>query len=470
MRATAGQWKALLLAAALTLQACAGPRPGVGEFGAVKGHIGGVATVEPNAAVVAQDVLSAGGTAVDATVAAFFTLTVTYPVGAGIGGGGTCVVYDPKQNEAQTLEFLAGLPGKPGPFAVPGVVRGLAALHARYGRIAWSALVAPAERMARVGYTLSRALVTRLREVDAAGLLTPALRKPYENRDGSLKGEGEKVVDFELAGTLSRLRAFGAGTLYGGQAGRLLAEANQAVGGTVTLDDLRAYRPVWRQTRTLRFGDEVGHVALPPPAGGDVLAKLLEALRPASSRADAAQVLAATEKAYPAARPGQLGPAGDAVVVAGDREGSTVSCAFTMGRPFGTGQVAGQTGVLMAPVANREEAMLAPMLVANQNVRQGYLAIASTGGWQGPIATALVALALLEDGTDLKAALAAPRAVKLGPDGPVEREQGPPGTAGATSIGNVQVVWCPGGLVSRAVSCRYGTDPRGHGLARGQVF
>ena len=470
LRTQTGQWTALALASALLLAACSDKRPPVGEIGAVVGHIGGIATDEPHAAVVGQDVLSAGGTATDAAIAAFFTLTVTYPVGAGIGGGGICIAYDAKSNEAQTLEFLAGSPATPGPFAVPGAVRGLAALHARYGRVGWGGLVAPAEKMARFGHSMSRALISRLHEADAAGLLTPGVRQKYARGDGSLKGEGEKQVDFELAGMLSRIRALGAGTIYGGQAGRQLVDAAEAAGGSLTLDDLRAYRPVWRQTGTLKFGDERGHIALPPPQGGAVLFELLEALRPTRTRSDEARLLAATEKIYASLGPGPQAPAGDAVIVAGDREGSAVACAFSMGTPFGAGRLAQDVGVLMAPVAGREQAFLAPMLVANHNINQGYLAIAASGGQTAPIATALVALALLEDGAELKAAMAASRAARLRPEGPLIRDDGGRSGPSAQSLGNVQAVWCPNGLQRGPSTCGYASDPRGHGLARGQAF
>ena len=77
----------LLSVVTIVLAACGGPRPPVGQIGNVSGFLGVVATDEPNAALVARDALSAGGSAVDAAVAAFFMLSVTYPAGAGVGGG-----------------------------------------------------------------------------------------------------------------------------------------------------------------------------------------------------------------------------------------------------------------------------------------------------------------------------------------------------------------------------------------------
>ena len=453
---------------------CGRDAPPIGQVGAIAGFIGGAATDEPNATVVALDVLSAGGNAVDAAVAGFFALTVTYPVGAGLGGGGACVVYDTKTNEAQTAEFLAGRPAAEGPYAIPGAVRGLATMHARYGRLAWSALVAPAEKLARFGHPMSRALASQLQLADAAGLLTAATRAPFQRPDGSLKAEGDKVERLDLAGTLGSIRAQGAGALYGGPLGHALVEAAKAVGSNMGMDDLRAYRPVQRATRSIEFGNEKAHTALPPPLGGSVLYDLLEGLRSRGIREDPARLLAATAKAYGGASVDAAAAlSADAALAAGDREGGAVACGFTMGKPFGAGVIAQSVGVPLAPVAGREEALLAPLVLANHNVNQGFMAVAASGGWAAPIAAALVGLALAQDGGELTDAVAAPRAVRLTPEGPVHREEGWRGGGGGAlppaPIGRVQAIWCPAGLVRGQRGCRFASDPRGHGLAGGQV-
>ncbi len=476
LRTRTGQWTCLVAgAAAVLLGACTDNRPAVGRIGAVEGFLGGVATDEPRATVVAEDVLSAGGTAVDAAIAAFFTLTVTYPVGAGLGGGGTCVVFDPKTNAAQTMEFLAGRPAAGGAFAVPGAVRGLATLHARYGRLNWSSLVAPAEQMARFGHPISRALAKRL-VASAAKIAQDSVLTELFHSNGSLKQEGDTLIQIALATTLSQIRARGAGDLYGGPSGRTFVAAARAHGAAITMADLRSYKPVWRETRTLKFGDEVGHVALPPPAGGAVLHDLLQTLRPADARRDNARILEATAKAY-AANPGDpMRQTGDASVVVGDREGAVVACSFSIGPPFGAGRVAREAGIILTPVENRENSFSAPMVVANQNVTQGFLAIAASGGWGGPTATALVALALLEDGAELSSAIAAPRLARLSPERPFVYEEGadlsslPEAGQMVPAIGRVYVVWCASGFARAPQTCRFAADGRGYGLARGQVY
>src|SRR3546814_9738267 len=73
-----------------------------GQIDYLKGFVGGVAADEPRAALVARDILSAGGSAADAAAAAALTYAVTYPSGGGLGSGGVCVVGDPAKKRAET--------------------------------------------------------------------------------------------------------------------------------------------------------------------------------------------------------------------------------------------------------------------------------------------------------------------------------------------------------------------------------
>ena len=149
------------------VSACGDTKLPLGVVGYVEGNFGGVVSDEPTAALIARDVLSAGGTAADAAVALYFTLSVTYPSAAGLGGGGVCIVHDGATTKVEAIDFTTGRPARRpldgGPeFAVPGSVRGMAALHARYGRLRWSQVVQPAERLARFGHPISRAFAREI--------------------------------------------------------------------------------------------------------------------------------------------------------------------------------------------------------------------------------------------------------------------------------------------------------------------
>ncbi|TAN70519.1 MAG: gamma-glutamyltransferase, partial [Magnetospirillum sp.] len=102
-----GRWIAAA-AAILAVGACdtVEKRP-VGTVGHVRGFAGMVAADEPRAALAGRNVLSAGGTAVDAATAMYFTLAVTYPSAASLGGGGSCIVHDNGGKKTEVMEFPA---------------------------------------------------------------------------------------------------------------------------------------------------------------------------------------------------------------------------------------------------------------------------------------------------------------------------------------------------------------------------
>ena len=85
-----------------------GSGPQAGQEGFVRGFLGHVASEEPRAALAARNVLSAGGTAVDAAAAAGLMLTVTLPSRAGLGGGGACLLFNPRRGDTEAVLFPPG--------------------------------------------------------------------------------------------------------------------------------------------------------------------------------------------------------------------------------------------------------------------------------------------------------------------------------------------------------------------------
>ena len=100
---------------------------------------------EPEAVRAGAAILAHGGNAVDAATATYFALSVTYPVAAGLGGGGLCIVHDPVHSRAEAFDFLAHEPGHGGAYAVPGNVAGFSLLQTSYGRLPWQRVISPAE-------------------------------------------------------------------------------------------------------------------------------------------------------------------------------------------------------------------------------------------------------------------------------------------------------------------------------------
>ncbi|SVA92062.1 uncharacterized protein METZ01_LOCUS144916, partial [marine metagenome] len=249
-------------------------------------YFGGATSDEPRAALVARDVLAAGGSAADAAVALYFTLAVTYPSTASLGGGGLCLVYNPDKNNGGTTEVIefnalaaeTGSTAPRRPNAIPGTVRGMYALQARYGRLPWSRLLAPAEAYASLGHQVSRALARDIRLAGPSLFIDRDMRKIFLHNDGSPISEGQRVFQLELGSVLSQLRIKGAGVFYSGSVAKVLSTGAARVEGALTIEELRAFAPTWRDSVTLSFGTLVFHTAPPPAAGGLTAAAMFHLL------------------------------------------------------------------------------------------------------------------------------------------------------------------------------------------------
>lgn len=500
-------------------------------------YFGGATADEPRAALVARDVLAAGGSAADAAVALYFTLAVTYPSTASLGGGGVCLVYNPDEDDGDATEIVEfyAQPAATGatpprrPNAIPGTVRGMYALQARYGRLPWSQLLAPAESYARFGHQVSRALARDLRLAGLSLFTDPEMRKIFLHRDGSPISEGQLVHQLELGSVLSQLRIQGAGAFYTGAVARALSAQISQAGGALTIEELRAFRPTWRKTVTLPFGFHTFHTAPPPAAGGLTAAAIFHLLAeddryldaPAGERAhliaevskrafadrqnwidgknspafdpDRLQSSMASYSAERATAPERLSPAPQRRLenpaatsfVTIDRRGLTVSCAVTMNNLFGTGRVVPGTGIMLAasPAASRNAATsLSPIVLVNHNTSQLFFAAGSVGGAAAPSALASVMRAALLDENSLREALDAPRIhhggvpdiVLTEPDIAAEKRAGLDQrghqVAQIPEIGRVNALHCPGGVPRSPETCTFESDRRGFGLASGGVL
>jgi len=520
--------------ALLVLGCSSDDEQGAGTIGYVEGFLGGVAADEPRAALIGRDVLSAGGSAADAAVAVYFAMSVTFPSSAGLGGGGVCVVHDHETGKTEALDFLArppatGAEGADRPSAVPGAVRGFFALHSKYGRLQWGQLAAPAENLARFGTQVSRAFARQMRPVERALMVDPEALRVFGTEDGKrLVREGDFLRQFDLAGVLARVRARGPGDFYVGQLAKTYVEAVRQAGGTLDLESLRSFAPVWRETITFRRGNETIHFAPAPAAGGVLAAQLWAMLErryadaPREERnhlmaevamrgfADRSQWLRADgsiagnpadlldedriDRLMGSYRPDKhVDPAAAglspksrpenpaaATFVAVDPDGSAVACVVTLNSLFGIGRVALGTGIVPAAqpgAGGRGASAFGPMLVINENVNEFYFAAAASGGIAAPTALVNVAARVLLDETPLADAVASVRVHHGGDPNVVVHEQALTAplvqslrwrghrTAATPSLGIVNAISCPDGIPPNPETCAVAVDPRGFGLA-----
>jgi gamma-glutamyltranspeptidase / glutathione hydrolase len=265
---------------------------------------GVVAAASPPAARAGAEVLAAGGSALDAAVAAALVMGVVEPIDCGLAAGGFLVHFDAGRGVADALDFIGAAPQavryefEPefGGFlkdfrirvrdraneigaravAVPGALRGFEAAHRRFGRLPWRDLVAPAARVAREGFSCDRYFAARVEEnrdylahfPESRRLLMPG---------GAPPPPGARLANPDLAASLEAVAREGPDALYGGSlAGPLLDEIGRG-GGFITAADLRAYRAHWRRPAE---GQVLGHTvwSMPAPSVGPLVLASLRAL------------------------------------------------------------------------------------------------------------------------------------------------------------------------------------------------
>ncbi|MBU8542560.1 MULTISPECIES: gamma-glutamyltransferase [Roseomonadaceae] len=438
-----------------------------GQEGFVRGFLGGIATEEPRASLTGRNTLSTGGSAADAAVSAALMLAVTQPSRAGLGGGGACLVYTPSRNEVEAIVFPAGAraavpAGADRPAAVPLMARGLFALHARAGRRPFEELIAPAEQAARFGTEVSRAFAADLAAVAGPLFQDPQVAAVFAGPGGQPLQAGARMTQADLGATLATLRTAGVGDLHQGGLARRLEETSRAAGGGLTVEELRAAVPQVMPPLQLRAGNDLVSF-LPPPADGGLAAAAAFAALQSGAAPDAAALRAEASAAAWRARGGDamallsatdlpgggLGvlPASTGLTVV-DRDGMSVTCAFSMNNLFGTGRIAPGTGLLLAAapgIGQVRPALLSAGLVHSPNLRAFRAAAAGSGQQGAPLAVALP-LARVLAGSDAASAVGS-----------------------APEPGRTQLMACPRYLPGDLNSCQGLTDPRGAGLALGAV-
>jgi gamma-glutamyltranspeptidase len=267
---------------------------------AIYGTEGMVVSGHPLATAAGWSVLTEGGSAADAVIAAAAVLTVALPQAVSIGGDGVALVYDATQGHVHALNATGYAPAAsshetlsrqdllvgPCSATVPGLVAGWGSLHERFGRLPWRRLLEPSVRAAARGVPTSQAFASTLVEYRAqleAESSLSALFLP----GGAPAPEGAIIQQEALAATLDEIAQKGAGAYYGGRIARALADAVRHRGGLLTEQDLAAFKPEWVEPIATHFR---GHMvyAVPPNSYGILLLLQLKALEELGAEYEAA--------------------------------------------------------------------------------------------------------------------------------------------------------------------------------------
>ncbi|MGE4612846.1 MAG: gamma-glutamyltransferase [Planctomycetota bacterium] len=288
----------LLLMLTISLRISGGDRI-TGQSFATRSEVyavhGMAATSHPLATEAALEILRAGGSAVDAAIAANACLGLMEPTGNGIGGDLFAIVWDAKEKKLHgyngsgrsprslTLEKLRKevealdkkeIPAHGAlPISVPGCVDGWTALHGRFGVLPLDRVLAPAIRHAREGFPVTE-LISHYWRISARVLADQPGFLDTFTRNGKAPRKGEIWTNSDLARTLEKIGSDGRDGFYKGAVAQQMASFIQEHGGYITTEDLESHRGEWIDPVSTSYRDiEVWQ--LPPNGQGIAVLELL---------------------------------------------------------------------------------------------------------------------------------------------------------------------------------------------------
>jgi gamma-glutamyltranspeptidase/glutathione hydrolase len=263
----------------------------------VQSKVSMIVTNNPWASKTAQEILAAGGNAVDAAIAASFVLGLTEPASSGIGGGGYAITYSASNKQLWAYDGRETAPhtakpdwfldknGKPMEFmsavlsaksiGVPSQIALLYKLHQDQGKLSWKQLLAPAIRIAEAGFPLSQLLHDELNDEAVALKKSPAVVNLFFQND-KVKNVGSVIKNPAYANTL-RIIAENPTDFYQGKlAGEIIADINQAANASLfNLQDFSSYQVKRNPPVCAPYRSQYEICSVPPSSSGGVTSQEL---------------------------------------------------------------------------------------------------------------------------------------------------------------------------------------------------
>jgi gamma-glutamyltranspeptidase/glutathione hydrolase len=271
----------------------------------VVGRNGVVSTSQPLAAQAGLDILRKGGNAVDAAVATAAVLNLIEPMNVGMGGDLFAIIYTAKDHKlhvlnasgkaagGQTLAFMNAKgyradpanwgPGSGMPRAgiltatVPGAAWGWQEVLDKYGTMTFKEVLEPAATYASQGVPLAERaafdwhLPNAVNAVQSDATHCCTMPDPDSIHAWYINGQQPKTGQIfrnpDLAKAFRLLQAQGRDAFYKGDIAKAIVAKEKALGGTMTLEDLAAYKGEWVEPV---LSDYHGFTLaeLPPPSQG----------------------------------------------------------------------------------------------------------------------------------------------------------------------------------------------------------
>jgi len=255
-----------------------------------------IASAHPLATEAGFAILQQGGNAFDAAVAVSAALAVVEPAGSGLGGGGFWLLHREADKQQVMLDSREVAPAKAhrdmyldkngevlrdlslnGPLAaaIPGTPAALDYLTQHYGKLPLSITLAPAIHYAREGFAVTpryqrymgfrqQALNAEAKAIFLAGDDIPEL--------------GTIIIQLDLAATLEAIARKGRDAFYQGEIAQQMVNSVQAAGGIWTEKDLAGYQLKIRQPVQMQFADYTITTAALPSAGGQLISLMFNQL------------------------------------------------------------------------------------------------------------------------------------------------------------------------------------------------
>lgn len=255
---------------------------------------GMVVTNHPVASAAGAEMLLAGGNAIDAAIAALFTLTVVEPMMVGPLGGGVAHLrladgrhlvldglstapaaarpdmYRPISDTLPDYQETEGRANAVGVLAmgVPGALAGWCKALAEHGTLPLAEVLRPAIRAAAEGFRATAYLTGAIADARDDLARDPGMAAAFLP-GGEIPAPGALLRQPELAESLRLIGEEGPTALYGGELGRALVAHMAAAGGLIAMADLESYAVAERAPITGHYrGFEV--LAPPPPSSSGV--------------------------------------------------------------------------------------------------------------------------------------------------------------------------------------------------------
>ena len=264
---------------------------------------GMAATAQPLASQIAIDILKAGGSAVDAAIAANAALGLMEPTGNGIGGDLFAIIWDPKtqrlhglnasgrspksRNLEQLRQQLGGATRIPPvghlPVTVPGTVDGWFQLHQRFGSLPMQSVLAPAIRYAKGGFPVSPVIAYYFQRAEAAFNRRIAMIDEFDNARHTYfqpraPKAGEVFRNPDLGKTYAIIAQEGKDAFYQGTIAKTIDAYMRRIGGDLRLADLAAHKSEWVTPHCAAYRD-VELCELPPNGQGFAALQMVNILR-----------------------------------------------------------------------------------------------------------------------------------------------------------------------------------------------